>query len=105
MKSYPAPPIPEPTIAAMRQLVDAGATQSELIVAMREAGLSIIPSIKLLIRFYGLSPSEAKSAVHLSETWADCRESNDALHESALQAAKQAGFEQATVNIRQEVTR
>jgi hypothetical protein len=96
MKSYPAPPIPEATIAAMQQLVAEGATQVELIGAMRNAGLSIIPSIKLLVRFYGLSTTDAKVAVHFSETWADCRESNEALHEAAFEAARQLGFEEVT---------
>jgi hypothetical protein len=105
MKSYPAPPIPEATIAAMQLLVDAGTAQTELIGAMRDAGLSIIPSIKLLVRFYGLSFGEAKAAVHFSETWADCRKNNDALHEAAFQAAKQLGFEEVTEPMRQEVSR
>jgi len=91
-KSYPAPPIPEATIAAMQQLVANGATQVELIGAMRNA----VPSIKLSVRFCGISTRDAKIAVHFSATWADCRESNDALHEAAFEAAKQLGFEEAT---------
>jgi hypothetical protein len=94
MKSYPAPPIDESIIHAMQQLVNSGCRQAELIPAMRDAGLSIIPSIKLLTRFYGLSSSDAKKAVHCSETWADCRKSNEALHETALEAARQLGFEE-----------
>jgi hypothetical protein len=105
MKSYPAPPIPEATIAAMQRLVDTETTQTELIGAMRDAGLSIIPSIRLLVRFYGLSWSEAKAAVHLSETWADCRKSNDALHEAAFSAAEQLGFEEAPASVREQVAR
>src|ERR1700678_3048259 len=95
MKSYPAPPIPEATVAAMQQLVDAGASQTELIAAMRDAGLSIVPSIKLLSRFYGISSGDAKSAVHFSGTWADCRESNDALHDATEMAAKELGFKES----------
>jgi len=104
MKSYPAPPIHEATIAAMQRLVDAETTQTELIGAMRDAGLSIIPSIRLLVRFYGVSWSEAKASVHLSETWADCRKSNDALHEAAFAAAKELGFEEVAETKRQEVS-
>jgi hypothetical protein len=89
----------------MQRLVDLQATQTELIGAMRDAGLSIIPSIRLLVRFYGLSWSEAKAAVHLSETWADRRKSNDALHEAAFAAAKEFGFEEVVEAKRQEVSR
>ncbi|MGD0799119.1 MAG: hypothetical protein ABR910_15500 [Acidobacteriaceae bacterium] len=102
MKSYPAPPIPEATIAAMQQLVDGGASQTELIAALRDAGLSIVPSIKLLSRFYRLSSSDAKSAVHLSETWANCRESNDALHDTAETAARELGFKETTTAVARE---
>jgi len=105
MKSYPAPPIPEATITAMQRLVDAGNTKAELIGAMRDAGLSIIPSIKLLVRFYGLPFGEAKAAVHFSETWADCRKSNDALHEAAFQAANELGFEETPTALHEEVAR
>jgi len=94
MKSYPAPPIPESTIVALQQQVDAGATQTELIGAMREAGLSMIPSI-----------GEAKVAVHLSEAWADCRESYDVIHQAAVTAAKELGFEEANADVREEVAR
>ena len=105
MKSYPAPPIPEATIAAMQRLVDRETTQTELIGAMRDAGLSIIPSIRLLVRFYGLTWSEAKAAVHLSETWADRRKSNDALHEAAFAAAKELSFEEVVETKREGVSR
>jgi hypothetical protein len=103
MKRYPAPLVPDTIIAAMQRLADSNATQGELIAAMREAGLSIIPSIRLLARFRGLTTNQAKIAVHSSETWADCRESNDALHDAAL--AAQMGPERAdrAVAVREEV--
>ena len=63
---------------------------------MRAAGLSMVPSIKLLASFYGLSLRDAKIAVHFSETWADCRESHEALHEAAFEAARELGFEETT---------
>jgi hypothetical protein len=94
MKSYPPPPIPDSIIQSMQQLVDRGATQAQLIAAMRETGLSIIPSMKLLIRFYGLTHSEAKRTVHLSSTWSDCYQANEALHDAAFQAARQLGCEE-----------
>ena len=104
MKSYPAPPTPDVAIANMQRLIDSGASQVELIAAMRDAGLSIIPSIKLLVHFYGLSFSEAKAAVHFSETWADCREANDALHDAAEAAAKTIGFNETPAVVREQVT-
>jgi hypothetical protein len=36
MISYPPPPIAEVTINAMQQLVDAGASEAELVAAMRK---------------------------------------------------------------------
>ena len=77
MKSYPAPPIPDDTVAALRQLVDAGGSQERLIQAMRDAGLSMVPSITLLSQFFGIPISEAKRTVHCSPTWSDRRTAHD----------------------------
>jgi hypothetical protein len=75
---------------------------------MRDAGLSMVPSIKLLATFYGLSMTDAKFAVHRSATWADCRESHESLHESAFEAALGLGFEESTAAMhrqREQMTR
>jgi len=93
MKSYPAPPIPERIVAGLRQSVDSGASQEELIRQMRGAGLSMVPSITLLSQFFGIPISEAKRTVHCSQTWSDRRVDHDNLHESALQAVREIGAE------------
>jgi hypothetical protein len=85
MNSYPAPTIPDGIVRQVRELAESGADQERLIHQMRDLKLGIIPSIKLLAQFCDISVFEAKRAVHLSPIWADCRTSNDALHETALQ--------------------
>ena len=93
MKHYSAPPIDPEIVQAMGRLVDAGTTPKELISKMREAGLSIVPSIRLLEQFFQMAVPDAKRMVHLSDTWADCRSANDKLHEATYQAAIDEGFE------------
>ncbi len=58
---------------------------------MRLAGLSIIPSIRLLSEFTAISVSEAKHAVHFSHTWADRLEANNSTHQAAFEAAEELG--------------
>jgi hypothetical protein len=93
MKSYPAPPIPPQIIDQMRTLASTGASLEAVIQQMRDSGLSIVPSIRLIESIFGLAPSDAKRIVHLSRAWQDTRSTNDALHESALSAAKELGLE------------
>jgi hypothetical protein len=93
IRRLPVPQTGPEVIERLRISVAGGASQDDVIAQMRREGLSIIPSIKLLIQFFNLPPNEAKVAVHYSQTWSDCSETNDALHESAFQAAKQLGFE------------
>jgi hypothetical protein len=94
MKSLPVPPIPPEIVEKVRQAIDSGKSQEEVFALMRQLGLFMGYSIKLTRELYGISPGEAKLALHYSDTWADCRESNEALHEVAYQAAKQIGFEE-----------
>jgi hypothetical protein len=51
-----------------------------------------------------MSHSDAKLAVHYSQTWADCRESNDALHDAAFAAAKEFGFEEVDLDATREAS-
>jgi hypothetical protein len=94
IQHYPAPPTDPDIVERIRIRVAEGASQVEVIEEMRREGLSIIPSIKLIRQFFGLSANDAKIAVHYSETWSDCRKANDALHDAAFQAAKELGFEE-----------
>jgi hypothetical protein len=61
---------------------------------MRQLGLFMGESVKLTHGLYGVSRGEAKLAVHYSQTWADCRESSERLHDAAFAAAKELGFEE-----------
>ena len=94
MKSLPVPPIPPEIVEKIRQSIEVGHTQEEVFAEMRQLGLFMGYSIKLAHQLYGMSFGEAKMALHYSDTWADCRESNEAMHEMAYQAAKQIGFEE-----------
>ena len=96
MKRLPVPPIPAETIEKIRLSIEAGSPQEAVFTQMRQLGLFMTDSIKLTHQLYGMSPTQAKIAVHYSDTWADCRESNDALHEAAFQAAKQLLFEESS---------
>jgi hypothetical protein len=94
MNRYPVPAIPQEIIDKVRHSVDSGMAMEGVIAEMRQLGLFITDSIKLIHRFYGISADQAKMAVHFSNTWADCRESNDTMHEAAFQAATKLGFEE-----------
>jgi len=78
--------------ATLRESVASGANREDLIHTMRTSGLNQIACIKLLRDLCGISLGDAKEAVHYSRTWADHRESNDALHDAAAQAARDLGF-------------
>ena len=98
MKSYPAPPIPDDIVTNIRKLAASGASQGDLIQKMRDSGLNIVASIKLLKSFFPLSSNEAKHIVHCSQTWSDCRTSNEAIHEAAFQAAEELVREKQTIS-------
>jgi hypothetical protein len=104
MKSYPAPPIPPEIVEQVRRSIAAGKTHEEVFTEMRQLGLFMGQSIKLTHELYGMPHGDAKMAVHYSDTWADCREANDVLHNAAFAAAKELGFEEvnadATLNER-----
>jgi ribosomal protein L7/L12 len=78
-------------IASLRDSISSGGSREELIRTMKLSGLNQIACIKLLRELSGISLADAKEAVHYSEAWSDHRQSNDALHSAALQAAKELG--------------
>ena len=94
MIHYPAPPLPTGLVEKMQALVDSGMPQPDVILKMREAGISIGRSIFMIQDFYNLPHPQAKMAVHYSDAWADMRASTDRLHEAAFEALQQAGFEE-----------
>jgi len=78
-----------------REALASGMDRDEVIHRMRVSGYNKIASIKLLRDLTGISLGDAKVAVHSSPAWADCRQSDDALHEAAFAAAKELGFVEA----------
>lgn len=97
MTRLPVPPIAPEIVDKIRQSIQTGKPREEVFAEMRQSGLFIGYSIKLTQELYGIPLGEAKRAVHFSETWADCLESNNATHEAAFEAARQFGFEEVDV--------
>jgi ribosomal protein L7/L12 len=95
MKISTPPPISSEVIATLRVAIADGATPSRVIAQMREAGLHKMESIKAYRTLYGSSLTDAKIAVHYSETWADRRESDEAFLDSLLESARETGFVEA----------
>jgi len=59
---------------------------------LRRRGAFQVESIQAVRTFAKVSLGDAKSIVHLSKTWADMRESSEALHETLYQAALEDGW-------------
>ena len=76
------------------ELLSQGATMEELIAMLRESGCMKMESIKMMRTVTGMSLREAKAAVHLSETWADVRESHDRIHDQLCDALIELGEEE-----------
>jgi hypothetical protein len=72
-----------------------GASDEELIVSFRDAGLNWIWSVRALHLATGMSLGEAKSAVHFSVTWADQRQDREALWAEAEAALDQMAVTEA----------
>ena len=83
----------------LRAAYATGMKQTALIQRMRDLGLNQFDSIKLLRQLTHISLGQAKEAVHYSETWADCREANDALHEAAFAAAQELAGHDISVTV------
>jgi ribosomal protein L7/L12 len=73
-------------------MLNSGAPLDEIVHSMRVFGLNKIESMKLLRDHAHISLSEAKSIVHLSRAWQDHLESDNLLHDQAIQAAEELGF-------------
>jgi hypothetical protein len=91
MKRHPVPQTTQRIVEQIHRMASEGATHEEMIATMRSSGLDIIPSIRLLAEASGIAWKDAKFAVHFSKTWSDWLDTNDAVHEAALEAARQSG--------------
>ena len=61
----------------------------DLMSYLRDEGCNKIDTIVILLDVLGVSLGDAKRLVHLSSTWRDVREQDDALHEKIVDALAQ----------------
>jgi ribosomal protein L7/L12 len=78
--------------AELKRLWDERADIESFLRALRQRGAWQIESIKAVRQLSHGSLAEAKEIVHFSATWADMRETAEALHESAYASLLQAGY-------------
>jgi ribosomal protein L7/L12 len=69
-----------------KALLARGLDNESLMDFLRAEGCSNIDSIVVLREVLNLSLGEAKALVHLSRTWGDVRERDDAFHEALIDA-------------------
>jgi hypothetical protein len=63
----------------------------EALAFLRSHGFSKVMSIAALTQLFGLKLDEAKQRVHLSPTWADVRERDDAFHDELVRGVTSDG--------------
>jgi len=73
-------------VAEARKLIAAGADQQAVMVFLRDRGFTRIPSVFYLRHLYGMNHAEAKTAIHYSLAWADCRETTEEFWDNAEKA-------------------
>ncbi|MEV6604810.1 hypothetical protein [Kutzneria sp. NPDC051319] len=78
-----------------RRALLAGATVDEVLTILRAAGCYEIDCIKVLRELTRRSLGDLKQVVHYSPAFADRRESNEALHAAAWEAAERLAAESA----------
>ncbi len=75
-----------------RALWERSANMDQFLDELRRRGAFQIESIKAVRKFAKVDLGKAKEIVHFSKTWADLRESSEALHEALYQAALADGW-------------
>ena len=76
-------------LSACRTLRVKGGTVEDAVFFLRRAGFWKMDSLMILRQLEGMTLPEAKTAIHLSPTWSDRYEADEALHdqvEAALEA-------------------
>ena len=71
----------ETAVLAVRAMPPNERGEEDALRYLRDAGMSIIQSMRAMTRARGYSLAEAKQLVHGSDTWADQRAANDEFHE------------------------
>ena len=72
--------------AECKTLLARGLSDEDLMAFLRAEGCSKLNSIVVLREVLNLNLGEAKALVHLSRTWGDVRERDDAFHEALIDA-------------------
>ena len=76
-------------IETAKQLLEANTSEEDILEFLRVSKFHKMESLKAMREISKLSISEAKKLVHLSKTWADQKETDDALHELIEQSARE----------------
>jgi ribosomal protein L7/L12 len=88
----------ERSLSAARRMRSEGVDTEYIVGYLRASGLYQIQSIKILREIDGLNLAQAKKLVHLSRTWADTRDADDSLHDSAERALHDLNISTLTVS-------
>lgn len=88
-------PITPEILEESRRLISAGQMPEGVIQYLRDAGLSKLESVKVLVDLGRTPPTEAKRLVHLSPVWTDAYERDERLHDRLEQFARTKGQHQA----------
>jgi ribosomal protein L7/L12 len=85
---------PEPKVSDddMQELWEQCVDMNQFLDELRRRGAFQIESIKAVRKYAKVNLGQAKEIVHFSKTWADLRESSEALHEAAYQALLADGW-------------
>lgn len=71
---------------AIQKMLASGATHEEVLKYLRNSGLEVIDSIKVLRRATGMDLLTAKREVHYSQTWRDRLDAHERFHDAVEQA-------------------
>ena len=61
------------------------ASEADIILFLRESGVSKIQSIHALTRIFDIAVAESKEKIHYSEVWADRRGADEKFHEEIFE--------------------
>lgn len=78
-------------IASVRQEVQRGLSVEGAIVALRDAGLTIVQSMKALTQLFGMSLGAAKAVTAGHPVWAGVTKAAEPLHDDLEAFAKKDG--------------
>lgn len=85
----------ESVMEECRKRVGHGASRGDLILYLRDEGITIVESMKVLKEIYKLSLGEAKELVTAHPAWTDEVRSADILHEELEKALQKQDLDSA----------